>query len=434
MKGRTRFGLLLIGAVLAALALVHVSLAQQGEAAPKKIAVVANYYAARSHANAIATKFFAGFPSDDGLIKPSVQVVSMYIDQPQDDDVGHKLAAKYNVPIYPTIAEALTLGGEELAVDAVLYIGEHGDYPRSRFGVKMYPRLNHMEQIFRVFDASARSVPVYCDKHLAYSWLDARWIYDRAQELQVPMMAGSSLPVGWRNPDLEHPVGTAITEAVAVGHGRLDSYGFHILEILQCMLERRKGGESGVASVQCLSGEAVYEAAEEGKFSMELAEAAFATCKGKKPGTMQEHEKNPTIILINYRDGTKGVMLIAGRYIGESWAYAARADGETVACEFRLAGRPAYAHFSYLGRNIEKMFVSGKPRYPVERTLLASGILDAAVRSLHAGGKRRLTPHLNIQYKPYDLNPVRPSGPEPAGASLGPWPPEGLDFIIGRRK
>ena len=98
-----------------------------------------------------------------------------------------------------------------------------------------------------------------------------------------------------------------------------------------------------MASVECLSGQAVYEAAEQGKFSMDLAEAASAACRTKKDGTMQEHEKNPVAILIRYNDGTRGAVLLAGRYVGGGRGYAAKVDGKTVSCEFIVAGAPPWA-------------------------------------------------------------------------------------------
>jgi hypothetical protein len=405
--------------------------------AEKRVALIANYYAISSHANALATKFFTGFPTDEGMIPSSIKIVSVWIDQPSPDssgkkgaaDVGRRIAKLNGAKIYPTIAGALTLGGDKLAVDAVIYIGEHGEYPRSRLGVKMYPRLNFMEQIFRVFDASNKVVPVYTDKALAYSWLDAKWIYDRAKELKVPLMAGSVLPYSWRDPQLQYPEGIKIKEAVAVGYGALDSYGFHVAEILQCMLERRAGGETGVSSVQGLRGEAVWKAADEGRFSMKLVEEACNRIKDKSKGSMREVVKDPMAILVNYKDGTKGALLILSGYVGEGWGYAAEAGGKINGCEFVLEPN-TNAHFSYLGMNIQRFFQTGKVPAPVERTLLTGGILDTGIRSMAAGGEVIETPFLNIHYSPAGYVPLLPVHPRPVGQSLGPWPPKGYEFIV----
>ena len=120
----------------------------------------------------------------------------------------------------------------------------------------MYPRRHFFEQVCGMIGLSGRAIPVFSDKHLAYSWNDARWMYDRAAELGIPFMAGSSLPVTGRTPWFEHEIGAEIDDALVLGHfnpypNGLDSYGFHGLEALQCMVERRGGGETGIAAVRC---------------------------------------------------------------------------------------------------------------------------------------------------------------------------------------
>jgi len=244
----------------------------------------------------------------------------------------------------------------------------------------------------------------------------------------VPLMAGSCLPVSWSTAPFQQVLGRPVTEAVSVGYGGLLGYGFHAMEGLQCMVERRRGGESGVAAVQALRGEAVYEAADAGLFSMELTEAACSACSQKKPGTMREHDEAPQAVLIHYADGTRGAVVITHHYVGECWSYAASMEGETIAAEFVLHNSPPYSHFSYLDLNIERLFLTGKPQYPPERTLLTSGLEDATARSLHAGGKLIETPHLNVCYQPYDFEPVRPTSPAPTGASVAPWPPAGVEL------
>ncbi len=196
-----------------------------------RIAAIITIYCPRSHADVIATKFMKGASTDQAL----------------ENDIGVALAAECDVPIHPTIRRALHAGGDGLNVDGVLLIGEHGDYPWNERGRYMYPRRYLFEQIAGVFAESGRSVPVYNDKHLAYDFRDARWMWDRAVELDIPLMAGSSVPLAWRDPWLEHGVGTNVEDALSVGFSGIEAYGYHAIEALLCMVERRAGGKTGVA-------------------------------------------------------------------------------------------------------------------------------------------------------------------------------------------
>ena len=210
-----------------------------------RVAAIATIYHPKSHADVIATKFMKGMSTDEGLMPPEADLVSLYIDHVLENDIGVGLAQEYGVPIYPSIRRALHAGAAKLDVDAVLLIGEHGDYPWNERGRHMYPRRYFFEQIAGVFAESGRSVPVFSDKHLAYDFRDAQWMWDRAEELAIPLMAGSSLPLAWRSPWLEHPKETPIEEALSIGYGGIEAYGYHALETLQCMVERRSGGEQG---------------------------------------------------------------------------------------------------------------------------------------------------------------------------------------------
>ena len=392
----------------------------------KRIAAVITEYFAGSHADVVVTKFLKGFPTDEGRFAPRVDLVSMYIDQFTENDIGREIAAEHHVPIYPSIVKALTIGGEELAVDGVLLIGEHGDYAWNEKEQHLFPRKYFMEQICGVIATSGRAIPIFSDKHLSYNWHDAKWMFERATELDVPFMAGSSLPLVWRKPWLEHDRDTVITEAAAIGFSGLDIYGFHTLEVLQCMVERRTGGESGVAAVTCLEGDAVWQAADDGLWSRELAETACAAIENKPDGRMEEHCSNPAVILVEYRDGFCGVALMLEGYVRDL-AYAARTADGIVATEFYAQGHGdvvegPFAHFSYLSLNVEEMFLTGKPSYPVERTLLTTGVLEAALTSRFEGHRRVETLWLDVSYQSYESFPWRPTGPRPGGACLEPWP------------
>ena len=387
-------------------------------ASRKKIAAVITEYRVPAHADVIVGKFIKGFPTDDGLIEPQVDIVSMYLDQIPENDIGLQVSKEYDIPIYQSISAALCLGGSELAVDGVLSIGEHGSYAYNEKGQHMYPRRFFFEQICGVFSTSGRSVPVFSDKHLSYNWRDSKWMYDRAQQLGVPFMAGSSIPLGWRDPWLEHELDAPIEDALVLSFGGIESYGYHGLEALQCMIERRSGGEAGLAAVRCLEGEAVWRAGADGLWSRELAEAAAAAGETAS-GSMEESCDNPAAFLLEFRDGFKATLLQLNGYAKE-WSYAARVDGQVLATGLRTHG-PPYPHFSYLGLNIEAMFLSGEPQYPVERTLLVSGALDALMDSRHRGHIRLETPHLDVAYRSYETMPIRPTGPLPKGASTVPF-------------
>ena len=394
----------------------------------KKIAAIVTEYRPRSHADVIITKFIHGFPTDDGFYNPRVKIASLYLDQIPENDIGLNLAKENDIPVYNSIMAALCLGGNNLAVDGVLLIGEHGDYAWNEKEQHLYPRRYFMEQICGAIATSGKAIPIFNDKHLSYSWSDSKWMYDRAKNLGAPLMAGSSLPVGWRNPWIEHDLESPIKEAVAIGFSGLDIYGFHTLEVLQCMIERRAGGESGVSSVTCLEGNSVWDAADNGLFSFELAEVACSKIQNKPDGSMKAHCENPSLFLIEYRDKTLGSVLMLNGYVSDL-AYAANVNGKIEACEFFLQGHGgddgAYAHFSYLALNCEEMFLTKKSQYPVERTLLTSGILEAALTSRHKGQVRLKTPWLeNVSYQSYIDFIWRPRKIRPSGSCLDPFPPK----------
>ncbi len=269
---------------------------------------------------------------------------------------------------------------------------------------------------------------------------------ERCREVGAPFMAGSSIPLSWRAPRLEHEAKVDLEEAVAVGFSGLDIYGAHALDALQAMVERRgpSAAETGVAAVQCLTGDAVWEAGAAGRFSLALARAACAAvASSKAPLPLEEFEypkgQPATAFVLEYRDGFRGTVLMLSDYLAD-FGYAASVRGsETPLCcemfsqrppSYGGTGKPAQgpvAHFSYLARNVEEMMVTGVPSYPVERTLLSSGVLEASLRSRRLGGARLVTPHLNVEYQRVNsLPPYFPVGERPTGATLLPWPPARL--------
>jgi hypothetical protein len=389
----------------------------------KKIAAIITEYRVPAHADVIVGKFIKGFPTDDGMQQPQVDIVSMYLDQIPENDIGLKVSEKYNIPVYYSIPKALCLGGKELAVDGVIAIGEHGDYAFNEKGQHLYPRRFFFEQISGVMASAGRSVPVFSDKHLSYNWAEAKWMYDRARQLDIPFMAGSSVPLAWRDPWLEHELDAPLEDALMLSFGGIESYGYHGFEALQAMTERRRGGETGLKAVQCLEGNAVWQAGVDGLWSRQLLEAA-AGVSDTADGPVEQACENPAAFLLEYNDGFKATLLQLNGYAKE-WAYAARNGGQIEATGMHLSG-PPHPHFSYLSLNIQQMFLTGRPQYPVERTLLVSGGLDALMESRHQGHVRIETPYLDVHYRAYEERPIRPTGAKPEGASLVPFDPDEL--------
>jgi hypothetical protein len=369
-----------------------------------------------------------------------VDVVSFYADQFPAKDMARDVARQYKIPLFGTIAEALCLGGKTLAVDAVLNIGEHGDYPVNAKGQREYPRKRFFDEAVAVFRSSGRSAPLFNDKHLSYRWDWAREMADTAAALKAPFMAGSSVPLAQRLPPLELPAGAKITEAVAIHSGGFESYDFHGLEILQSLVEARAGGETGVERVQFLEGDALWRAAADGRWSVELADAAMAAELGPKQPTLRELLQSkpfagvaPFGTLVHYRDGLRGLVLKVGeKYV--RWNFACRLAGEREprATTFRSGPWGNRNLFMALAHAIQQHFVERRALYPLERTLLTTGVLAAAVDSRYQGGKELETPHLQIAYPPRDFRALRETGaswkvlttdtPEPPGVKPGGGP------------
>ncbi len=368
-------------------------------ASDKKVAALVTAYFRYSHADNIVTRFMEGYSIVGKSFPPPCKVAALYIEQVNDLDIGRALAKRWNVPLYKTIPEALTLGGSKLAVDGVVIVAEHGDYPTNDRGQILYPRRRFFEEVVKVFRASGRSVPVFNDKHLSYSWEDAKWMVEQSRQLGFPMLAGSSVPVTYRRPDLRPPVGIEWESALAVGYSHFEVYGFHTLEALQVMTERRKGGETGVKAVQCLEGQAAWEAAAAGHWDRGLLEAAVDRVPRKRRGRIEANDAEALVYLIEYRDGLQGAAYLSPRHVQE-FAFGGRAKGQKapLACWYDLP-KPQRDHFSFLVQHAARMITTGKADYPIERTLLTTGMLAFLVESKSSGHQRIETPDLAVSYR-----------------------------------
>jgi hypothetical protein len=380
----------------------------------KKLAIVTTEWRYHSHAWHMGERFLVGYPHKGVWHQPPFEVVSAYVDQFPENDLSRGRAAEFGFKIYPTVAEALRAGGQKLAVDAVLIIGEHGNYPDNELGQKKYPRYEFFKQATDVFRADGRSVPMFNDKHLSWKWEWAKEMVDTSRELKFPFAAGSSLPVTWRMPSVDMPYGAEVEEVMCLAIGGLDSYDFHALEVIQCMAERRRGGETGVVAMQGLRGDAVWKALDAGSWAAGGWDPQlFAACLSRTQtlaqpesfsdryptrAQMQEWVKDPAVYRFEYADGLKATMLLMNGLVND-FTFAARLKGqaEPLSTLFYLPPNPNVTYSAEL--KAEETFLTGKTPYPVERTLLTSGLVAAGMLSLGTGQKRIETPHLAIRYQ-----------------------------------
>jgi hypothetical protein len=405
-----RRNFLATGAVgVAGLALNPLAAAGTGR---RKIALIGTEVRTHSHAQHFIDRLLLGYSWEGGWRKPEVDLVSLYIDQFPEGDLARGTAKRHGVPIHGSIAEALTLGTGKLAVDGVVIIGEHGKYPRNEKGQTLYPRHRFFKEVVRVFESSGRSVPVFNDKHLSTDWRECVEMVEDSRRLGFRFQAGSSLPVTRRFPSIDIPAGTPLVESVCVAYGGADSYDIHGLETAQCMSERRKGGEVGIRRVLALRGEAMWEHAAGRRDTRRLLVAAL-----NRSHNLPVQDGYPThavtfdwarkvfptawAYFIEHRDGFHTTLFMVDI---RDFNYAGL-DGATdriFSCQMYLPmpgwGSTTADFFSPQIRHIERMIVENIQPYPVERTLLTSGMTLAGVESLHRQAAVE-TPEMEVRYQ-----------------------------------
>lgn len=412
-----------------------------------KVAVVMTVFFYRSHAHVILENFLQPYLFNGKVVDPRKEfdIASFYVDQlavgaeGKSTDMSKEVAKEFGISVFETIDEALCLGGKKLSVDAVLMIGEHGKYPFNDKGQELYPKKKFFDEIVEVYVRSERAVPLYCDKHLSHSWSEAKAMYDTAKRLNFGMMAGSSVPLAERRAPMEMPEQAKIIEAVSIHGGPVERYDFHGFEVLQSLVESRKGNESGVSEVQFLKSAAMWKAAEEGRWSLDLATAAMRAeypddkrsfkemCDGRFSGDEFYG------ILVRYKDGTRGTVLKVGND-GIRWNFSCQLSGEKnpLVTRFHVGPWNNRNLFRALSHSIQSLFRMGKPPYPVERTLMTTGLLEVAMESRDQGGVSLKTPQLEFAYKSENFDRMREMGATWKIITEDMKQPQGIEAVLGK--
>ena len=389
--------------------------ARSGQQGRPKIAFLGTVVRNLSHSQHFLDRFAMGYAWAGQWQKPRVELAGVYIDQFPESDIARQRAGKYGIKLERSVEDALTLGTGTLAVDGVVIIGEHGNYPVNEKGQTLYPRHAWFKRIVKVFEQSGRSVPVFNDKHLSTTWNECAEMVADSKRLKFPFLAGSSLPVTWRMPQADLPLDAPIRESVCVAYGFVDSYDFHAFESAQCFAERRKGGEVGIKSVHALRGANLWKVLDrpDRARTRELFLAALCTSHTlpvesgypTAPVTWEWLKKtmpDTTGFLVEHRDGFRSASFLTGiRDFTCAVDFSGRDTPFTCLLHLPMPNRGSTTadFFNPLVRHIEEMVLTGKAPYPVERTLLTSGMVIAGVDSLHAGQVPVATPEMAVRYR-----------------------------------
>ncbi len=416
----TRRGMLEVTGVAGLATLTGIAtdaVAQTAQKRPRIACLVSYWGLPTSHADWIVNKLIDGYWWQGAHTPSQVEVVSAYIHQLDTSLLGQKVCKAKNIPIFKTVAEAVTLGRKELAVDGVAIVAEHGNYPTDLKGHWLLPRWWIYQQVIQVFEQSKRSVPVFNDKHLSYNWDDAKWMFDKSRELNFPLTGGSSIPTYFRTPEIELAIDTPVKNSIVVGNAADEGAIFHCVDVLQAFVDRRKGGETGVKAVQSIRGPETWTWVERNAWAGNLLEAVGRKFD-LKPGHFREGRKTNACV-VEYNDGTKAAV-ISGEGVG--WTYAGEVEGQKDPTIVSMLGFPGPISQYHAANGYEhwiiEMMLTGKEPFNAERLLLSTGIINYYMESnwengrYSAVGRRIETPFLKMKYRSTH-GPLFETGPRP---------------------
>lgn len=362
------------------LSLVAGSALAQPVASRPRVACVLNAYTPNSHADVFVSRLLDGYRLNGAWHAPRLQTVSFYVDQFPFNDMAREQAAEYGIRICSSVAEAIE------GVQGIAVIGEHGEYPRTPRGNFQYPRKRYFDEIIRQFRVRGCVVPLLSDKYFAYEWADAKAMADQIRELRIPFACGSTVPLSWQRPPLHLPDKPRFRDLLAVSYSDLEEHTYHAIEAMQSVAEKR--GETGVARVRYLEGDAVW------KLSPELLEAALATRVNPPP---PDKGQRPEAFQVEYRDGVRAWVLNLNSKTRD-YLVTARTDTGRVHATCFYISLYAHTHWGFMVQAFENLVVTKKPQTPLERTLLANGIMLAGLESRRQGGTWIDTPELSLAY------------------------------------
>ncbi|HEY2952414.1 MAG TPA: hypothetical protein VGK40_07525 [Verrucomicrobiae bacterium] len=373
----------------------------------RKIAFLLDEFAVPSPAQQILDRFLIGYPRDGAFHKLEGAEISTYLAVSVESNFGQR-PEEFHLVVAPTAEQAVA------GADAVVIVSRRPGALANEAFLKI------------ALEQAPEGAACFVHGVLANSLASARDFAAAAAKRHMALLAGTPLSVTWRLPPVELPPGTPLAEALIVVQvgpqalqatppsppATLGGAELQALEALLPVIERRRGGESGIRSVRFLEGKSFWKAGEKGLWSWPLLASALsrshtpqgdAVLDGRTQdlvglGLVPKLARNPRAWLLEHGDGLRSAILVLDGVVAD-FNFAVRAqNGEVVSAQVFRAPPPAEHHFSRLTAVLEDFFHSGQSPWPVERNLLIAGLLETFGKPSSLTGQRVKTPKLGIAY------------------------------------
>ena len=373
----------------------------------RKIAFLLDEFTTPSPAQQLLDRFLIGYPRDGVLRRFEGTQVSAYLAVSIESNFGER-PKEFDLDVAHTVEEAVA------DADAVVIVSRR-------------PGAQANEAFLKIaLERAPEGAACFVHGALANSLTTARTLAATAAARRIALVAGTPLSVTWRLPPVELPAGTPLTEALIVVQvnpqaiqatppsppATLAGAELHALDGLLPVIERRRGGESGIRTVRFLEGKELWRAGQKGLWSWPLLAAALSrshTPQGDPVldgrtqdlvglGLVPKLARNPRGWLLEHRDGLRSTILVLDGVVAD-FNFAVRAkNGEIVSAQLFRAPPPAEHHFNRLAAVMEDFFRSGKSPWPIERNLLSAGLLETFAKPSSLSGRRVETSELGIAY------------------------------------
>ena len=373
----------------------------------RKIAFLLDEFASPSPAQQLLDRFLIGYPRDGAWHKLQSAGVTAYLAVSAESNFGTR-PEEFHLGVAPTAERAVA------GADAVVIVARR-------------PGALANEAFLRIaLEEAPEGAACFVHGALANNLASARKFADKAASRRIALRSGTPLSVTWRLPAMDVPMGTPLTEALIVVQvnplsiqatppsppATLAGAELQALDGLLPVVERRRGGESGIRSVRFLEGKGLWRAGEKGLWPWPLLAAALsrshtpqgdAVSDGRTQdlaglGLVPKLARNPRGWLLEHGDGLRTAILVLDGVVAD-FNFAVRAqNGDLHSAQLFRAPAPAEHHFSRLAAVMEDFFLGNPPPWPVERNLLIAGLLEKFGKPSSLSGQRLETPELNIAY------------------------------------